>query len=690
MPLRERRDPIGVGRVVDSAVAVLERAAPVAVPYRADGNHLRVDRRVAHPLLAVEAVVLVARRGHHQDVLRQEVRQLVAQAVGLSDPRAAAPAVGRVVPVPVVAVAERQIDGHDVVGVDVGRHPLKRLLGAGEVARPAVTEDLQVDDVHARRHAGVQGVLGGHNAADVRAVAALVGGLGIAVGEVVMVDDPVGHAVPVAVRAEERMIQVHARVDDHRRHPRPVDVGEAGILAEAIQLDQVQGRPRVARRIARPGLLADVHGGQHQLGTEDVRSLRAVRVRLGPAVRHLQHHAVCARAQVGEGVVAVPVRGGPGLAVLPIAVVVEVQEHGPAAQALLAGALVLVGIGVVEDRAADLAQPEEARVPLGVDAGRDAEDGRLARLDVGVAVAGVVAAGVLRAEPVARRHDELHLVRAVGVEAVEAVAAVGGRDVRVQQAAAAVVEVHGVRRLDRVFQRHGAFARKRLGNAQVHRQAGRHAQALGAQARDRDVAEVLDHQLTRQGRVRREVHRQAAPLWPHAHQGERVLDDVLRHVGMVRRDLVVARLVRQRVERCGILAVAVREGHHAPHRPADQDANAHELERRRLPRVRLVGGARQKHRRARQADVVPAGRREDLRFHRRPVRRLNVHRVRAGYVVVLPAFLDHRVGVGHNEDVHVPHVLRQADKCRAAVALAHVQRVGRPVLKELPRQRVAP
>ena len=46
------------------------------------------------------------------------------------------------------------------------------------------------------------------------AVAVVVAGVAVVVDEVVLVDDGVGHAVAVAVGAEERVAEVDARVED--------------------------------------------------------------------------------------------------------------------------------------------------------------------------------------------------------------------------------------------------------------------------------------------------------------------------------------------------------------------------------------------------------------------------------------------------------------------------------------------
>ena len=73
------------------------------------------------------------------------------------------------------------------------------------------------------------------------AVATQIPGVPIIVGEVVLVDDPVGDAVQVQVGPENRMVGVDAGVNDHRAVALAAEGREAGIGEELIQIDQCGG-----------------------------------------------------------------------------------------------------------------------------------------------------------------------------------------------------------------------------------------------------------------------------------------------------------------------------------------------------------------------------------------------------------------------------------------------------------------
>ena len=169
--------------------------------------------------MSLRAEIRVARGANDGDVVVVESRDLIAQAGAGSRT------------VVVAAVAQRHIDGNDVVRGAIGDHPLQRLFDVGKASAPGVAEHLERDDVAAGRHARIGRVLRADDARDVRAVAVGVGGVGI-VGarEVVLKDDAVGDAVRIGIGAEERVIDVDAGVGLLLLVPSPNDMLTATIL----------------------------------------------------------------------------------------------------------------------------------------------------------------------------------------------------------------------------------------------------------------------------------------------------------------------------------------------------------------------------------------------------------------------------------------------------------------------------
>ena len=242
--LGERRDAVGCGGERRGSAAVTD-AADVGIVDGADRQRVRIRRGVADALSAADAVKLIARGRHHNDIHRRQRCQFVAQSVMSAGCG------------PVLTVAERHVDAGDVVCRSVGHHPLQRRLDVAEAARAGVVKDLQVDNVHAGRHAGADGILRGDDAGHVRPVAVDVLGVGVlGAGEVLVVDDPVRHAVAVGVRAEEGVVQVDARVEDDRGVPAAIDAGEALVVAEDVHIDQ---GPGFRRRRAGDDVVADDH-----------------------------------------------------------------------------------------------------------------------------------------------------------------------------------------------------------------------------------------------------------------------------------------------------------------------------------------------------------------------------------------------------------------------------------------------
>ncbi len=90
---------------------------------------------------------------------------------------------------------------------------MKRSLHRCERAASCAVEDFQHDQIRPRSNASIHPVPRGDQTGDVSAMAVRVGD--IASGEVLEVEDRIGDAIVVGVRAEEWVVRVDAAVDDH-------------------------------------------------------------------------------------------------------------------------------------------------------------------------------------------------------------------------------------------------------------------------------------------------------------------------------------------------------------------------------------------------------------------------------------------------------------------------------------------
>ena len=214
--LRERRDLVGAGRVIDRTARPVETAG-VAIPHRADRPGIWIGRRRGDALRVVSGVGVA---GRHDDghVFRNQGRELAREG-------------RRRRGVDVVAVAQRHVNGDDIVGRLVGDHPVQRRGDARRRAGAAVGQHLEVDDVHARSHPRVDAVRRADDAGDVRAVAVVIAGT-VGVGEVVGIDDAVVDAVVVRVGAEEAVVEIDTGIEHDDGDAVAVYAGKARIGAK--------------------------------------------------------------------------------------------------------------------------------------------------------------------------------------------------------------------------------------------------------------------------------------------------------------------------------------------------------------------------------------------------------------------------------------------------------------------------
>ena len=234
--LREGDYAIWSRGVVDRPARPKIRTARVSIPNRADRPGIGIGRWSRHPVRLI-AGVAIAGRHHNGRVVCGKIRKLTRKGRG----RGA---------VQIVAIAKRHVHGDDIVGRTIGDHPIQGLrdIRIGCAQRGIVRENLERDDIYARRHAGVGAVLGSDDAGDIRAMAIVVRGVRIvAAREVVEVDDAIGHAVMVGIRPEEAIVEIDTGIDHHHRNALSVDPAETGIRSELVQMDQ--GRIRLRQKL---------------------------------------------------------------------------------------------------------------------------------------------------------------------------------------------------------------------------------------------------------------------------------------------------------------------------------------------------------------------------------------------------------------------------------------------------------
>ena len=226
--LAEGRDLVCCPRIRNGAAAIGEAAAAAVVDCP-DGEGIRVGGRIGDALNGVHFVEAVAGGRDDDHVHRGQDRELVGDTV---EPHRRAV---------VAAVAQRHVHAGDIVGLGVVDDPLQRLFDVAEESGAVVAEDFQRNDVGAGGHSGIGAVGGGGDAGDVGAMAVDIAGVGIVVGEVVVIDDPVGDTVVVGVGPKEGVVQIDAAVQHDNRIAAAVDAGETGVDTEVIDTDHRAG-----------------------------------------------------------------------------------------------------------------------------------------------------------------------------------------------------------------------------------------------------------------------------------------------------------------------------------------------------------------------------------------------------------------------------------------------------------------
>ena len=199
-------------------------------------------------------------------------------------------------------VAEGKVDRCDVICSRVSIDPVEGFFEVGEGTRTAVFEDFEDDEV------GFGGDCAG-DAGDVGTVVIFVAGIGIVVGEVVLIDDLIGDTVIVGICAEVRAVEVGSGVDDDGAVAFAFDVAKANIRPKFVEVDEAGGGGGGVGIAGDDGATGvnqlDVGGGGGDAHT---------RVGLFPTWLHLFGDGVGAGAEVGEAVVTIDVGGGGGFA----------------------------------------------------------------------------------------------------------------------------------------------------------------------------------------------------------------------------------------------------------------------------------------------------------------------------------------------------------------------------------------
>ncbi len=361
--LREGSNLIGAGAVVDGAAGVAIGAAEVATPKGAGRQHGRIGSRVGDAELAAVLVIAVAGGGGDDHAVAGERRQFVADAIQGSGAR------------PVLPITQRQVDDADAVAGAVGQRPLQGFFEVAEVAAARIAEHLEGDQIGVGRHAAGHRIGRGDHAGNIGAVAVDVRGIGVAIGEVPLIDDTVGHTVAVGVGAEEAVVEVDAGVDHHRADAAAIQIGETGVVAVVVEVGQAH-RQGIALNLVR------AEAAEHEFCRQFEQGFGAGEGQAGaagadggiglhPAGLHDFGHAVAAGQQVVETVAAVGSGGGGTLAAFQHAVGVAVQVDGPAGKdAIHAGVELAVAVHVLELAAADagglyIAEIVAARIQAG-------------------------------------------------------------------------------------------------------------------------------------------------------------------------------------------------------------------------------------------------------------------------------------------------------------------------------------
>jgi hypothetical protein len=206
VPLGDADDLVGRRRIVDRP-ARPDLLGIISRPDSADGNDVRVGRGIGEARCALVGVVVVTRGDRDEKAILIEGCEVVVERDGRR---------GRI-----VAAAERQIDGDDVVLGLVRDDPLQARVDRRPGAVGVGVEHLEGNEVDIGSDAGILRAGRADDARDVAAVAVVVHRIAGIVDEVPAGDDPFAPAAP-----EGRVVIVDTGVE----HGHAVAVPPIGII----------------------------------------------------------------------------------------------------------------------------------------------------------------------------------------------------------------------------------------------------------------------------------------------------------------------------------------------------------------------------------------------------------------------------------------------------------------------------
>ena len=69
-------------------------------------------------------------------------------------------------------------------------------------------------------------------------MAAEIIGIGVAIGEIVLIGQAISTAIEIEISAKQGVVNIHAGIDDHAAEALAAEGGKAGIRQEGIEPDQ--------------------------------------------------------------------------------------------------------------------------------------------------------------------------------------------------------------------------------------------------------------------------------------------------------------------------------------------------------------------------------------------------------------------------------------------------------------------
>ena len=222
-------------------------------PNGANGNDIRIGRRIGHTRCAVEGIKAIPGCRDDQNVTRRKGCQLIANAVERS------------CAVPILIIAHRKVNDADIVSFRVVQRPLQGCFQLGEGTATIRVEYTQRDNIRPRGDATIGCVLRGNDAGDMGPMAKGIIGIRIIIHKVILIGDTIRDAIAIGIGSKEGMVCINAAIHDNDANARARDTRKGRIGPQGCKARECGGSAcagcAYANSRAAGGL--DLHRAEH-------------------------------------------------------------------------------------------------------------------------------------------------------------------------------------------------------------------------------------------------------------------------------------------------------------------------------------------------------------------------------------------------------------------------------------------